>query len=230
MTRSYDETCWTMVKAARAGEEDARGVFSRTYLPVIRAYLGARWKSGAYLNDLEDVVQEVFLECFRENGALVRLDPERGVNFRTFLYAVVRNVALRHEERRARNRELQAASTFDPAAHPGQDERLSLVFDRAWATTLLKKAAERQRRMAEAAGPRAVQRVELLRLRIHDGKPIRDIARDWDQDPAFLHHEYARAREEFKQALRDEVAFHRPGAAGDVDRECAVLLALVRRS
>jgi RNA polymerase sigma-70 factor (ECF subfamily) len=67
----------------------------------------------------------------------------------------------------------------------------------------------------------------LLRLRFHDGLPVRDIAARWDADPAKLHHEYARAREEFRAALREVVAFHQPGSADAIDRACADLLGLL---
>jgi hypothetical protein len=69
--------------------------------------------------------------------------------------------------------------------------------------------------------------VELLRLRFHDGLPIREIARLWQADPAKLHHEYATARQEFLAALRDVVAFHHPGPSAEIDRVCADLIQLL---
>ena len=56
---------------------------------------------------------------------------------------------------------------------------------------------------------------------------IREIARLWAADPAELHREYARARREFKAALAEVVAFHHPGSAAAIERECAELLALL---
>jgi RNA polymerase sigma-70 factor (ECF subfamily) len=73
----------------------------------------------------------------------------------------------------------------------------------------------------------ALRRVELLRLRFHEGLPIREIARRWRDDPATLHREYARAREEFKEALIGVMAFHHPGSPAQAERECAELLALL---
>jgi RNA polymerase sigma-70 factor (ECF subfamily) len=67
--------------------------------------------------------------------------------------------------------------------------------------------------------------VELLRARFHEGLPIRDIARRWGTDAAALHHEYAKARQEFKAALLEVVAFHHPGSPTEVEQECANLLA-----
>ena len=40
-------------------------------------------------------------------------------------------------------------------------------------------------------------------------------------------HEYARARQEFREALLEVVAFHHPGPAAEVERECASLVALL---
>ena len=71
------------------------------------------------------------------------------------------------------------------------------------------------------------ERVELLRLRFHEEMPIREIAQLWGLDAPSLHHEYARARQEFRSALRDVVALHDPGSPEDVDRECAQLLSLL---
>jgi RNA polymerase sigma-70 factor (ECF subfamily) len=91
----------------------------------------------------------------------------------------------------------------------------------------MRQAADRQAALAAQGGEAALRRVELLRLRFYEGKPIREIARLWDLDAATLHHEYARGREEFRSALRDVIAFHHPGSPEDVDRECAQLLSLL---
>ena len=222
-----DETCWTIVRGAAGGNLAARDTFASTYLDVVRAYLGARWRGTAHVASLEDAVQDVFVDCFREDGALQRADQKKPGNFRTFLFAVVRNVALRHEERSAKNRQLQPSTTFDPSEDLVDDERLSLVFDRAWAQALLKRAVQRQESWAAQEGERAQRRVELLRLRFAEDLPIREIAKRWGTDAAVLHREYARSREEFKRALREEVAFHHPDSRADVERECAALLALV---
>src|SRR5581483_3201874 len=141
-------------------------------------------------------------------GALDRADAGR-VGFRPFLAGVIRNVARQYETRRARSREQPPPTELELAA---RDDALSRVFDRAWAAEIMRQAAERQAERATAAGPAAVRRVELLRLRFYDGLPIREIAARWQADPAKVHHEYAQAREEFRAALRGVVAFHGPGA------------------
>ncbi|MAG57851.1 MAG: RNA polymerase subunit sigma-24 [Planctomycetes bacterium] len=223
-----DETCWTVVRGAMNGDTRARGVFAETYLDVVRAYLGARWRDNQLRQRLDDAVQDVFMDCFRSDGALGRVDPARQVAFRTFLYGVVRNVALRYEERGGRGRERQAPSTFEVAGVPADDPALSRAFDKAWARSVLARAAARQEEAAMEEGAEALKRVELLQLRFGEGLPIRDIAVKWDDDPARLHHEYAKAREEFKKALREVVAFHNPDAPRAVEKEVEAILGFLR--
>ena len=66
--------------------------------------------------------------------------------------------------------------------------------------------------------------MDLLALRFREGLPIREIAVRWDVDAARLHHEYARARREFHEALVDVVGFHQPGSPAQIEAECERLL------
>ena len=222
-----ETTCWTMIRGAAAGSAPDRDQFARRYGTVIRAYLAARWRATNWRGEIDDAVQEVFVECFREGGALERADTDRAGGFRPFFYGVARNVALRIETRRARQRERQPPSGVDLEAVAESEEGLSRVFDRAWAKAILREAGERQEQKARHIGEEATKRVELLRLRFQKGWPIREIARQWNADPKVLHHEYARARQEFKAALLEVVTFHHPAPSADVERECADLLDLL---
>lgn len=220
-------TCWTVIRDAAGGDAEARQQFARRYERIVRSYLLARWRGSPLLQDLDDVVQEVFLEAFRDGGVLERADPRSAGGFRAFFYGVIRNVARRAESRHGRRRDRQPPTAFFGEAAAAAEQRLSRVFDREWARSVMREAADRQREAARAGGADAQRRVELLRLRFHEGWPIRDIARIWGADPADLHREYARARKEFKQALSEVVGFHHPGSAAAVERECAQLLALL---
>jgi RNA polymerase sigma factor (sigma-70 family) len=220
-------TCWTLIRGAAQGDHGDRDGFARRYEPVVRAYLAARWKSSGHLRSLDDAVQDVFVECFRQGGALGRVEAGRPGGFRAFLYGVARVVALRVEAARARGKEESPPEGFDPGQVTSDDTQVSLAFDRAWARAMLVEAAERQSADAERAGPAAVDRVELLRLRFHDGLPVREIARRRGRDPDAVHREYARARAEFRAALAAVVAFHHPGTPAEVERHCAGLLALL---
>ena len=96
---SPDVTCWSMIRDAAGGDPAARERFARVYLPVVKAYLAARWRAAKH--DADDAAQDVFVECFRVGGILEKADPERDGGFRTFLLGAVRNVARRHETREA---------------------------------------------------------------------------------------------------------------------------------
>jgi RNA polymerase sigma-70 factor (ECF subfamily) len=220
-----ESTCWTLIRAAGAGSAGERAEFARRYGPVLRAYLASRWRSSPCLGELDDAVQEVFVECFKQGGVLERAERGRSGGFRPFLYGVVRNVALRFEGQRGRRREQQPPDSLDLDGVPDAEANLSRVFDRAWARALFREAARLQEQQARQAGEAARRRVELLRLRFHEGLPIREIARRWRADAAALHHEYARARQDFKAALLEVVAFHHPGLPAEVEQECANLLA-----
>ena len=219
------ETCWTMVNKAADGDDEACGLFAHTYLAIVRAYLARRWRGSPAIQHLDDAVQDVFLDLFRADGALGRLDPERAACFRSFLFGVAHKVALRHEERAARRTSNGQQQSLDPDATASPHASVSSAFDREWAQCLLQRAGQRQ--ADRAADARSQRRVELLRLRFGEGLPIREIAKLWDMDPKQLHREYGTARDEFKEALRAEVRFHHTGSSAAIERECQNLLGLL---
>lgn len=47
------------------------------YLPVVRAYLGARWRGKDISRELDDAVQEFFVECSRGDGILTRSEKRQ---------------------------------------------------------------------------------------------------------------------------------------------------------
>jgi RNA polymerase sigma-70 factor (ECF subfamily) len=69
---------------------------------VIRAYLRARWRTPPLKEEVEDAVQDVFVECFKDRGVLANVNPEAAGGFRAFLFAVVRNRARATEDRHQR--------------------------------------------------------------------------------------------------------------------------------
>jgi RNA polymerase sigma factor (sigma-70 family) len=223
-----DSTCWTLLRDAAAGDEGSRGAFAMRYEGAVRSYLAARWRGSGLIQELDDAVQEVFIECLRSGGLLDRADSGRAGGFRAYLYGAARNVALRVEGRRKRQSRREPGGSPELEAVPAGEDSLSRVFDRAWASAVVREAAGRQAEQAVASGEAALKRVELLRLRFREGMPIREIARAWGADPAQLHREYARARAEFRAALREIVASQHPDAPDRVDRECAQLLDLLQ--
>lgn len=222
---STDATCWTMVQAAGAGDEEQRRTFVTRYESPVRAYLQARWRGGARRGDVDDAVQDVFVECLKPGGVLSKADPARGNSFRALLYSVARNVARTFEHRASRDHRLLDAKGAQLNAGDEDTARLSRVFDRAWALEVMREAARVQARRAEQGGPEASRRVELLRLRFEQGLPIREIAARWGDDPARVHHDYAAARKEFRAALLEALRFYHPGDEASARHEAADLLA-----
>ena len=192
-----ETTCWTLIQAAAAGQPQEREDYANRYGPMVRTYLLARWGNSGLVDEIGDAAQEFFVECFREGGPLDRVERGRAGGFRPFLYGVIRNVALRFEERRAKQRGRSASGLFDFEEVIADEASLSQIFDRAWASSILEEAAERQAKNAKISGPPAMNRVRLLELRFGEGLPIREIAEQWQTDALTLHREYAKARVEF---------------------------------
>src|SRR5262245_8932211 len=132
-----ESTGWTVTRAAAAGSPAGREELARRYLGVVRAYLSARWAGSALREDLNDATQEVFVECFRQGGAVEAAGAGRVPGFRAFLYGVVRNVARRFESRPVR-----AAGPLPEMA--ADDDSQSRLFDRAWAQAIMAEAARSQ--------------------------------------------------------------------------------------
>lgn len=212
-----DSTSWTVVHAAAGGSAAHRDELARRYLGVVRAYLAARWRGSPLRHEADDAAQEVFVECFREGGLVEAAASGRVPSFRAFLFGAIRNVARRFEARRV-------PATLPPGEAGAREEDQSRLFDQAWARAVMVEAAELQKSRAAQRGGEAARRVELLRLRFEEGLPIRAIAERWGEDAAALHHAYALARKEFREALLEVVAFHHPASPAEVEQEAAGLL------
>lgn len=214
------QTCWTMIQNAAGGQNSARENFVQLYQPAVRAYLASRWHLGPHSSKLDDAVQDVFLECFRDGGVLNKADPLRGGGFRAYLFGVVRNVARRHE----------ILSAVQPLAADPLDAGTgcSTDFDREFARAMMRESSRIQGLNAEARGVEALRRHELLRLRFHENLPIREIADRWQVDPTWLHHQYATARQEFRTALKQVVQFHHPESTdSELNQICRDLLQML---
>jgi RNA polymerase sigma-70 factor (ECF subfamily) len=212
-----------LIRRAASGSPDGREEFARCYAPVIRAYLGARWRYSPLLDQVDDATQQVFVDCFEDEGALKRVDEGRSAGFRAYLYGVVRNVA-RNLERARAQAPRQRGDSLDLDGVAADGESLARTFDRAWARAVLRRAGELQLERAKAKDPRAVRRHELLALRYGEDLPIREIARRWNVDADELHRQFRRAREEFQKALEAVVRDLHGGGPERVEAECRELL------
>jgi len=222
-----DATCWTLIESAAAGDRGARDSFAERYLPLVRAYLEARWRTRLSPTELEDAVQDVFVECLKSEGVLEHNRDRRGRGFRAYLLGAVRHVALRIEARTARNLEGGPRPGVELEHLPADEESCSRAFDRSWAAAIMREAALHQQQQARSRGPAALRRVELLRRVFQDGLRIADLAREWGVAAPDLHREYALARKEFSISLREIVAFHASESDAAVERECAELIDLL---
>lgn len=219
-----DSTVWTVIRGAAAGDAAARDAFGKAWLPFVRAYLCARWAGTPLIGEVDDAVQEVFVDLFKPNGALHRVESDRPGGFRAYLCGMAKTAALHAETRRARQGGRMANDPPALDALPADDEAVSRAFDRAWARALVVEAAGRMREGAARDGDAALRRVDLLRLRFQERLPIREIAALWEVESAWLHHQYARARREFLVSLEDVVQRRHEGTKAEVRRECERLL------
>ncbi len=203
MSQPQPVTSWSLLKGAAAGSNEARAEFAARYEQPIRRYLERRWAGRPALRNLEDAVQDAFVECFKPSGVLHRIEVDRGT-FRALLYGMVRNVARRYEERAAHSFRRAGSEAGAVELMPAETEGLSRRFDRAWARAILSRAARTHEEAAHAAGDEALRRQQVLRMRHDDGLPIRDIAQLLGvEDVAAVHNDYRRARREFTTHLKD---------------------------
>ncbi len=223
-----DTTSWRVIRNAAAGEQDARAEFVARYSRVARVYFSARWTGTPLVQEVNDAIQQVFLECFRHGGVLHRAEPGRAAGFRAYFHGLLRNSARRVESDPVRRKQIPATSDFVRQGGRQGEDGLSKVFDRAWASAMVKEAGALMERRARRSDERALRRVKLLRLRFEEGMATCDIARLWDTELIPLHREYERARKEFKVALMDVLGNHMEGTPGEIERECYALLALLR--
>lgn len=219
MEPSHSENpSWITIARAASGDRAAQSKFGRNYFPVIHAFLEVRWCRTSLVSEVDDAVQEVFLECLRPDGVLARADAERG-DIRGLLFGVSRNVAMRYEERARQRIARHGTEDATMEAIPADDPSLSVVVDREWARALMRLAGDRLQARAEKGSPGSRLRVELLRLRFTEGLPIREIAAQWEVEPSVVHRAYRKAREEFRHCLREIVAEHAVRSEVDLDAE-----------
>ena len=223
MPSSPGDTCWTVVRSASRGDAEACTSFSRSYAATIRGFLDARWGGGSLAREVEDAVQDVFVECWKPGGVLDKADPANG-DFRGLLFTVTRNVARRFEERAMARPNLQPEQTAWLQRLDSDEAGQTTLFDRAWALSLVRRARSMQQEQAQDDDAR--RRVELLRRRFQSDEAIRDIARDWGLPTQDVHNAYRKARQEFYACLREVVGQHMT-LGTDLEGECRRLLGLL---
>jgi len=220
-----ESTCWTLVRGAAAGNLADRDEFARRYAPVIQAYVAARWRLPVQDERVTEAVQEVFLQCFKEGGALEKVDDSRAGGFRAYLYGVTRNVTRTFENRRARRRGRSPDGTPSPEELEAREATLSSVFDRAWARMVTREARDL---MLVWAGrdANARRRLDILKARYEEDIPPRDIASRLELPPLKVYQVLTQARKEFRAALLQIMSdYHPSDTREELEQRCRDLLA-----
>lgn len=219
-------TDWEMIQGAARGSRQHRQAFAQRYYPVVRSVVANRWRGTRLMCDIDDACQEIFAECFRANGPLLRIDRSRSAGFKPFLTGIARNIARRIEKRsyRSRSVDLDSGEPLESNA-----PSVSRMLDRSWAMEVIRRAEAKHHELAKASGSDALKRVELLRLRFRKDMPIREIARLWNTSPVTLHRSYRLARKEFLKALREVISCKngQQSRTNGVDRTCRELVELL---
>lgn len=221
-------TAWDLIEGAAAGERESLQKFVERYQGLVREWLRARWRRTDKEALIDDALQEALLECIKRGGALTRVDRSRAGGFRPFLQGVVRNVAARYQTRRARDKR-RGGELLSPDQVPSPQTTVSQAIDQELARALVREAADAMAARANRLGASARLRVEILRLRFGDDLPIRDIATRLGEDPDRVHHQYAKAREEYRRMLLAVVARRLPGTRAEVEGHCERLMDLLRK-
>ena len=216
-----------MIVAAGDGEHAARERFARTYGSVIRAYLAARWRLPPAHEAVDDGTQEVFVQCFKPNGALQGVDPAGPARFRSYLYSVVGHVADRIERTNGVRRTAQEPSDAGLDEYAHTEATLSRVFDRAWVEMVTRNA---WLRMAERVdrGDEGRDRIQILDLRFKDGLSSGEIADRLGLEAGYVYQQLRNAKRDFRAALLEVIGSYHPNASKDeLEARCVELIALL---
>lgn len=221
-----ESTSWELVFRARDGNPAQRAAFVARYGPLVHRWLTRRWNGSRLEAYVDDAVQDVFFECFRDSGALERVAEGTRGTLRRYLLGVVRNVAARHERALALGAP-NMPSSFDQLPAPLSSAVEPL--DREYANELLREAAAELARRGARLGEAALRRIEMLRLRFHEGLPLREIAPRLGVTSDYVHHQFAKARAEFRDALVAALRARHPGlGAAELERRIESLVQLLR--
>ncbi len=208
-------TRWTVVvSAGRKSSPDSDGALAelcRTYWYPLYAYVR---RQGHSREEAEDLVQG-FFERFLDRNYLEGLRSERG-RFRAFLLASLKHYLANARDkagRRKRGGHVEHLSLdweraddryhFEPADPVSPD----VLFDRAWALTLLERVVERLGSECAAEGKSRLFAVARMYLpRGADDVPYAEAAAGVGMDEGALRVAVHRLRRRYRDLLRDEIA------------------------
>ncbi len=159
LPRSFQTTCWSLVRKAGSGVEaealQALAVLCESYWYPIYAFIR---RSGRNKHDAEDLTQGFFVRLL-EKGALTQANPAKG-RLRTFLLTCARNyLSNEHNRASAGKRGAHLITSFDHewaeqrfACEPVDDLTPDRLYQRRWALTLLEHALQVLKQECHDAG------------------------------------------------------------------------------
>lgn len=176
MTSIAPTTQWDLLHDAARGDTEARIRFHDLYDPFIRRYTTAVARHfGNPAQDYDDLVQDVYMEVFKDGGALRNANADYPAGFRGYLRGLCRNIAFRARDRDPRA-EVQPETGALDVADPAARDPVHAV-ELAYARSVIRETLDGMRHAATRAGDsERLKALEIFRRRIfHDEKP-KDIA------------------------------------------------------
>jgi len=232
----FPSTRWTLVRQVQAGTEaDARLAMEeicRTYWYAIYAF--AR-RQGFPAEDAEDVTQ-VFFQTLVTRETIQAACEEKG-KLRTFMLAMLRQIIskqLRHDNAEKRGGGAHHVISFDEALaeqlysqEPPGSQDTDLIFDRAWAASVLSAAETKLRADYQKADN--LEAFEQLRefLPLGDNAtPYAEAAKRLRINEATLRLQIHRMRKRYAKLIEAEIA-HTVGSAEEVKAELVHLMTVI---
>jgi RNA polymerase sigma-70 factor (ECF subfamily) len=207
----FPTTRWNLVLSARQGNEASRRAALETLLATYwrPVYVYLRRK-GLPAEAAEDAVQGLFLRLL-EQDALRRLDPARG-RFRSYLLTALQHYLVNlHEHDSALKRGgrggVVSLETLDverdlPAAPPDPVR----AFDREWALAVMERALARLEQEYREGRRKGSAAAMLRFFRLDEAPSYAQAAAECGMTPSQFKAALHRARERFREILREEVA------------------------
>jgi len=215
----FGSTRWTVVRQAadsQTSPEHALSALSELcqiyWRPV---YLFLR-RQGIPQHDAQDLTQSFFADLI-ENRAYARADEMKG-RFRSFLLGTLKHFLAHARDRdRAQKRgggvqrvHLDEAALLEAETHAASCQGWSAdgVFEREWATSLLRQALDRLAQEYAVAGKDAL--FEALKVHLTGGPtaavPYEEMAKQLGRAATTLRSDVARLRARYRAILREEVS------------------------
>jgi RNA polymerase sigma factor (sigma-70 family) len=214
----FASTRWTVVRQAadsQTSSEHALSALSELcqiyWRPV---YLSLR-RQGIPQHDAEDLTQGFFTDII-ENRAYARADEMKG-RFRSFLLGTLKHfLAHARDRHRAQKRgggampvQLDETAISDAEMHAARCQKWSAdgVFEREWATALLRQALDRLAQEYAVASKSAL--FEALKVHLTGATaavPYEEMAKRLGREATTLRSDVARLRVRYRAILREEVS------------------------